>query len=240
MKPPIPSFFVTRSLAIALLAICQTTWASDASDKARINKARAEADATLAAQEAECRQRFVVNACLIEARRQHRSVVEPLREELILIDERQRKQRAADRADRVRAKTESAATGMADTPAVSAAPAASALTPSASSRRPLVRAKIRSIAPESDELPAGIAASETEEAIDKPSDSSGAVTEPSRAPKRLTPPPDPNALQKSTERLREIEARRDSVLKRNAERAARKPPSAPLPVPGSPAASQPG
>ncbi|MDL2336635.1 MAG: hypothetical protein QFE16_02220 [Pseudomonadota bacterium] len=46
-------------------------------------------------------------------------------------------------------------------------------------------------------------------------------------------------MKQSSDRMQEIEARRDSVLKRNAERAAKKPPSAPLPVPPSASAPQP-
>lgn len=226
-------------LAIALLAIGHAAWAGDAAEKARIHKARVEADAALAAQEAECRQRFVVTSCLIEVRKQHRLVVAPLREESLQIDEKQRKQRAADRAERIRAKTEAASGSTADAPAV-AASASSTASPR-SAPRPLIRPRLRSVGPASAtplaEMPAALPAS--------PSASSGVAevmaADPTRSPKRHTPTPNPNALKESTDRLHEIEARRDSVLKRNAERAAKKPPAAPLPVPGalpaSPAAS---
>lgn len=226
----------TRWLAIALLVIGPAAWAGDAAEKARIHKARVEADAALAAQEAECRQRFVVTSCLIEARKQHRLVIAPLREESLQIDEKQRKQRAADRAERIRAKTEAASGASADAP--SAAASAPSTASSRATPRPLIRPRLRSVGPASAtplaEMPA---------ALPEPPGASSGVAEvmaadPTRAPKRPKPAPNPNALQESTDRLREIEARRDSVLKRNAERAAKKPPAAPLPVPGAlPAAS---
>ena len=227
----------THWLAMALLLTGPSAWSSDASEKARINKARAEADANLAAQEAECRQRFVVNACLNEARQQHRAVVGPLKEELLVIDEKQRKQRAADRADRIRAKTESTS-GVAPAPVPSAAASAPAVETPRSASRPLIRPRLRSSGPSGDTPLAAMPA-----AVPVPASASSGVAEvmaadPVRSPKRLTPMPSPNALKESTDRARDIEARRESVLKRNAERAAKTPPSAPLPVPAAPA-SQP-
>ena len=54
-----PVFRGKSWLVIALLALSHLAWAGDySSEKARINKARDEADAVLAAKEAECRQRF--------------------------------------------------------------------------------------------------------------------------------------------------------------------------------------
>jgi hypothetical protein len=226
-------------LAIVLLTMsAQPAMASDSSDKARINKAKAEADATLAAQEAECRQRFVVNACLIEARKQHRAVVGPLKEELLVIDERQRKQRAADRAERIRAKSEPAS-GAHD---VSASAAGASQPPVASPRsaaRSSIRPRLRSFGPDSASTPIA----EMPAALPQPASAATGVgevmtAESVRTRKRMTPMPKPNALKESTDRARAIEERRDSVLKRNAEKAAKKAPSAPLPVPAA-AGSQP-
>lgn len=228
-----------RTLAMALLLAASGAWGSEASERARINKARAEADAVLAAQEAECRKRFAVTACLTDARKQHRAVVGPLREELLVLDEKQRRQRAADRAERVRAKAESAsdATGWAATPAPGAASE-----PGVSSPRPVVRPKLRSTGPASDEPLTEWPTDSPALAAEKSSVSASAVAGPAHSKKRLTPRPDPDALKKSSDRVREIEARRESVLKRNAERAAKKPNAAPLPVPAvvpaAPAASQ--
>ncbi|MDO9313795.1 MAG: hypothetical protein Q7T97_04525 [Burkholderiaceae bacterium] len=225
-----------RWLAISLLAVGHhLVWANDASEKARINNAKAEADAVLAAKEAECRQRFVVNACLIEARQQHRAVVQPLREELILLDEKQRKQRAADRTGRIRAKAESSS-GVASDVVAPAAPIVSAPVAAASrpAPRPLIRPRLRSFGPPS-ESPLGDMPAALPEA--PPSTSAGAregtTADAVHTHKRLTPMPNPNALKESNDRVREIEERRESVLKRNAEKAAKKPPAAPLPVPGA-------
>ncbi len=223
-----------RGLPILLLAVMchQAAWSSDSSEKARINKAKAEADEILAAQEAECRQRFVVNSCLIEARRQHRAVVQPLREELILLDEKQRKQRAADRSDRIRAKTESASGSLDVAPRPAAGASVPGVAASRPAPRPLIRPRLRSFGPESEsplaEMPAALP-----EPPSPTAGAQGAPTDTQRTRKRLTPMPNPNAVKESTDRAREIEERRDRVLKRNAERAAKKPPAAPLPVPAS-------
>jgi hypothetical protein len=103
----------------------------------------------------------------------------------------------------------------------------------------MVRPKLRSIGPANEGLPAEESAEAPVVEIDKAGESASAVTEAVRSPRRLTPMPDPNAMKQSSDRMQEIEARRDSVLKRNAERAVKKPPSAPLPVPPSASAPQP-
>jgi hypothetical protein len=224
--------FRTTGLAIALLVLSNVAWSSDASEKARINKARAEADATLAAQEAECRQRFVVNACLIEARQQHRAVVGPLKEELLVIEERRRKQRAAERAERIRAKAESAPSAGAAAASSVAAPAPSVASPR-SAAPPLIRPRLRSSAPASEDPLADMPSAGPEPAAATSGVADVIAADPKRKSKRLTPMPDPNATKESADRAREIEARRESVLKRNAERAAKKAPSAPLPVPAA-------
>ncbi|MFM9915562.1 MAG: hypothetical protein ACKVOX_07130 [Rhizobacter sp.] len=222
-------------LVVALLAMCPMAWAGDySSEKARINKAKGEADAVLAAKEAECRLRFVVNACLIEARQQHRAVVQPLHEELILLDEKQRKQRAADRTERIRAKSDPSS-GAADAPAMPVASASAPVT--AASRpapRPLIRPRLRSFGMPSEsplgDMPGALS--------DPPPGTAAGVMEGTSAGsvhtrKRLTPMPNANALKDSNDRAQEIDERRERVLMRNAEKAAKKPPSAPLPVPGA-------
>jgi len=229
-----PVFRGKSWLVIALLALSHLAWAGDySSEKARINKARDEADAVLAAKEAECRQRFVVNSCLIEARQQHRAVVQPLREELILLDEKQRKQRASDRLDRIRAKSDPASSRS----DAAASPAASASVPSASasrsSPRPLIRPRLRSFGPASESPLADMPAASPEPSTTPEGVMEIPAADPGHARKRLTPMPNANALKDSTDRAREIEERRERVLKRNAEKAAKKPPAAPLPVPAA-------
>lgn len=208
--------------ALALLSIGQLAWAADSSDKARINQARAQADAKLAAQEAECQQRFAVTDCVLAAREQHRAVVGPLRRDLLALDERERKQRAAERLERLRDKAESARNA-ASAPVGSAAPStASEPVTTVAPIRPRLR------------LPESAGASQPGAEAAAPAASAPTASRPARQPaKRLTPAPDPNAAQRAADREREAEAHRASVLKRNAERSAKKPPAAPLPVPGA-------
>ncbi len=234
MNPSVPPRFTHRWLAMALLAISHVAGGAENSDKARINEVRAEADAVLVAQEAECHQRFAVNSCLLEARRQHRSVVGPLREELLLLDEKQRKQRAVDRAERIRAKAESSS-GATVAPTPSVAASAPAIAAPHSAPGPLIRPRLRSIGPTGDMPSADMPVPIPDAASTSTGVADVMATDPARTPKRHKPMPDPSAMEHSSDRLREIEARRNSVLKRNAERAALKPPSAPLPVPAAPA-----
>ena len=234
MTSSVHPLFKHRWLAMALLAVSQLAGAAENSDKARINQARAEADAALAAQEAECHKRFAVNSCLNEARRQHRSVVGPLREALLLQDEKQRKQRAVDRAERIRAKAESTS-GATAAPTPSETASAPAIESRHSTPRPLIRPRLRSTGPTGDTPLADMPVSTPEPADPSTGVADVLATDPARTPKRHKPMPDPSAMQHSSDRLHEIEARRDSVLKRNAERAASKPPSAPLLVPAVPA-----
>ena len=218
-----------RTLLIALTVLAAAQPAGAASgEKARINAARAQADATLAEQEAECRKRFVVTSCLIEARQQHRAVVEPLREELIRLDERQRRQRALDRAERLRARSEAAAGGATAADAAGSQSAESA-------PRSLIRPKLRSVEP---------VRQETSPAAPEPSAAPApepVVAAPPRPPTGApVKPMDPAQFKASEERIREAEARREAVLRRNAERDAKKPPAAPLPIPATAPAAQPG
>lgn len=209
-------------LALALggwtLLMANVAWASDAADRERISRARSEADAVLADKQAECRQRFAVNDCLLEARKEHRAVVDPLRKELLMLDDKQRRQRAADRNERIRAKTE------AQTDAGSA-PGATSFGSAEGFPGATVRPKIRSMMPSASSvepaMPAETAA---------PVASSAAVA----ADKPVVPPmtkTQARAEGYQTLRVRQAEARRQSVLQKNAERDAKKPPAKPLPVP---------
>ena len=83
-------------LAAAMLACCHLAVATVSEDRKRIAEARAQADAALAAQEAECKTRFAVTPCLLDAREQHRAIVDPLRRDQLTLDERERQQRAAE------------------------------------------------------------------------------------------------------------------------------------------------
>jgi|CXWK01.1.fsa_nt_gi hypothetical protein len=94
------------------LAVFLTAAASAASvaavdygaERARIRVERSEAQRRHDAQQRECRTRFVVVRCLDAARAERSETLDRLRREELLIDDEQRKQRAAARFERIRAK----------------------------------------------------------------------------------------------------------------------------------------
>jgi len=83
--------------ACVLLAAFETARADDRADRERIARQRAEADARFQARRQECEQRFAVTSCVDEARAEHRQAVQRLRGEEGVLDEAQRRQRAAAR-----------------------------------------------------------------------------------------------------------------------------------------------
>jgi len=103
-----------RALLAFLLGtlLAAGAYADDAEQRARIRRERAEADARLRVQRAECEQRFVVTPCVDAARAEHRQTTLRLRSEEGVLDEAQRRQRAAARLaaieDRQRAERERA------------------------------------------------------------------------------------------------------------------------------------
>lgn len=223
-----------RSSLMTALALCVAmahgaAGASDESERERINKAKSQADTKLAQKELECQERFAVTDCVLAARKEHRSVVEPLRKESLALDDKERKQRAAERTERLRTKAESA----------SAAASANAAAASGSgSALPSVRPKIRSVE-------AASASQSGASGVNMPSASSVMPPLIQKTDKPIAPKaqaPQPGSEDYQTLRVRQAEERRAAVLKKNAERDASKPPAKPLPVPGAAAsgASAPG
>lgn len=226
MNPWFRSSLMTAS-ALCVAMAHGTAWASDASERERINKAKSQADTKLAQKELECQERFAVTDCVLAARKEHRSVVEPLRKESLALDDKERKQRAAERTERLRAKAESA----------SAAASANAAAASGSDL-PSVRPKIRS-------AEAASASQLGASGVSMPAASSVMPPLIQKTDKPITPKaqaPQPGSEDYQTLRVRQAEERRAAVLKKNAERDASKPPAKPLPVPGTAAsgASAPG
>jgi hypothetical protein len=216
-------------LAAAVLTLCQLASATVAEDRKRIAEARAQADADLAAQEAECQTRFAVTPCLLDAREKHRAIVDPLRRDQLTVDERERQQRAADRREHLSRKAAAASAA-----AAAATPVASDAASRSTKTLPPVRPRLRSEA-----LSGPDAAADTASAA--PIKVPPAKVRRSHASKRLTPAPDPEAAQRAEDRVRQADERRARVLARNAERNAKKPQAASLPVPGvSAATSSPG
>src|SRR5947207_14324881 len=90
--------------AAATLPAWAISPADDAAERQRIAAEQAEVEKAYAAREAECRRRFIVTSCLDAARRDRREAVERLRQQEVVLDEAQRKQRAAQRIEEIRSK----------------------------------------------------------------------------------------------------------------------------------------
>jgi colicin import membrane protein len=90
------------------LAVLPGAFALDAqgerAERERITAERARVEATFDDRQRACRERFVVTSCLEDARRDRRQALESLRQQQVILDEAQRKQRAAQRMDDIRAK----------------------------------------------------------------------------------------------------------------------------------------
>lgn len=80
-------------------AVAQTP---PADERERIARERAQVQATFEAQEAQCQQRFVVTPCIDAARRAERDALARLRRQEVLLDEQARKRRAAQRTQAIR------------------------------------------------------------------------------------------------------------------------------------------
>lgn len=102
MKPRVLSF--AMALAMALPAAFALDAETERTERARIASERERVQATFDERERACRERFVVTSCLEDARRERRQSLEGLRHQQAILDEAQRKQRAAQRMDDIRAK----------------------------------------------------------------------------------------------------------------------------------------
>src|SRR4051812_43403834 len=102
MKLPLVLMLLLSSVTAA------PAWAISAADEAaerrRIAIEQAQVEQAYAAREAECRTRFVVTSCIDAARHDRREAMEKLRQQEVVLDEAQRKQRAAQRIEEIRAK----------------------------------------------------------------------------------------------------------------------------------------
>lgn len=97
----LPAFSVLLCLCCASLPLAAQTDADDvlaqreAEQRAWISETRAQYNAQFRAREIACYQRFAVNDCLNESRRIEREVMADLRRQEILLNDAQRKRRAA-------------------------------------------------------------------------------------------------------------------------------------------------
>lgn len=95
-----------RALSLlAALLVLEPARADEAAERERIARERSEATARHERQRRECEQRFAVTACVDEARAEHRQTMMGLRRQEALLDEAQRKQRAAERLAAIEQKT---------------------------------------------------------------------------------------------------------------------------------------
>jgi colicin import membrane protein len=213
------------SAAAAFLAACAFACmpahafdaAGERAEHDRIKLEREQAEAAYQTQERECRQRFVVTPCLDQAKRDRRQAMDRLRQQQEVLDEAQRKQRAAQRIDEIRAK-------------VSGDEAKQREAMARERRKEKQRAEAAAAAasnPVSEAAGASSAASSAE---------AGRAHVPSSSAKSSAD--EAKHLADYERRQHEAQAHKDAVARRNAERAATgKPAAKGLPTPGSAPAS---
>lgn len=90
-------------LACGLVA-CASVHADDREERARIARERSEATGHFQQRQRECEQRFAVTSCVDEARAEHRQALLRLRGQESVLDEAERKRRAAQRVAAIREK----------------------------------------------------------------------------------------------------------------------------------------
>jgi colicin import membrane protein len=204
-----PSLFLV--LLGGLASLLNPARAAEPTERARINQERAALETTRIERERECHTRFAVTACVEDAQQAYRVALAELRRQQALIDEAERRQRASERIDRLANRT-----------AKSIGPPPAPRSPRASEAR----------------AAAGSSAASATSA-------SGAEPVPAKLPKPSKPqavPSGDSAEARAQEaaraaafeaRVKEAQARRAAVERRNAERALKGKASRPLPLPAS-------
>lgn len=93
---------------LALLLACAAPWAlgagvgTEAQERARISSERAAAQSAFVSRERDCQNSFVVTSCVETARRDLREVQLRLRRQEAVLNEMQRRERAAQRLETIR------------------------------------------------------------------------------------------------------------------------------------------
>jgi colicin import membrane protein len=91
--------------ALVFGCVCVAGFGADAhTERERIRAERAQAEQRYADAERDCNTRFVVTSCVEAARAQRRDALNRLRNEELVLDQAERKQRAAERAAAIRDK----------------------------------------------------------------------------------------------------------------------------------------
>jgi len=91
---------VMGCLAAAYVAAADVS--NQQAERDHIAAERTRVDSAFAVRERECQARFVVTSCLDAARRDRRQTLERLRQQQVVLDEAERKQRAAKRMETIR------------------------------------------------------------------------------------------------------------------------------------------
>jgi colicin import membrane protein len=182
-------------------------------ERERIARERAAVEALFTGRQAACQSRFAVTDCVNDAKTERREALAPLRRQAIALDDAERKQRAARRLEDVRNKVGGA----------------QAREPEVVVRKIPAAARKAAAAPPDEPAPA--AAREANHApVPRP------VT--ARTPRKLPSQADRQA-QESANRARiearkqAVQAHREAVERRNAQRALTNKRANPLPVPAS-------
>jgi colicin import membrane protein len=200
-----------RALAVlalvqGLVAVAQGPSAlDDRAERGRIARERSEATARHDQRRRECEQRFAVTACVEEARADHRQTMMRLRRQEALLDEAQRKERAAQRLAAIEQKRSEERT-----------------------RVPVPRAQARASAPEA--RPPAVAAATAAERASAPAAERASTPSASGAGSAA----ETRSRVRFDARQREAAARRDAAEQRRIQREKNgKPLSAPLPDPAA-------
>lgn len=177
---------------------------SASAQRARIAREIAAIDAQARSAEAACAQQFAVSACLRQVRSERRLAVRQLERQRAVLDDAERREKAAQRMERVRQRQEQDAKDDA---------------------RPKVELRTRNAGATPAVAPASAAQ-------DRPDGVPGREAKSAAAASAAQAQAD-RRVQATARRASEAQAHRDAVEKRNRERAATKPAAAPLPVPAS-------
>ena len=208
---------LSKWLAAGLVAGAGASWAQGAAppprDRQRIEADRAAAEARFAERERACGERFIVTSCIDDAKRERREALSRLRHEQNQLDDALRKARAAERTEAIRKHAAEQAERAGES---------ANREPRAPARRSLAQPRVGK--------PDG-GAEETLPSVQSPHAGSAARAGVSRADEEA------RSRARFDAAHREAEAHRLEVEQRNARRAAKHKPAAPLPLP--PGASAP-
>ena len=204
--PTAPTASAAPAAPAATVASSPAGWAGGLDlrvEQARLRNERTAAQAARSREEASCKTRFAVTECLDRVRRQWQPVLEDLRRQEIALNDLDRKQRSAEQQRKLDDKTSPAALEE--------------------------QAQRRSLALADHEARLARAAQKAGDASapdGKPRDPSSAAE---RGGSRITPEQAAANAQAYERRVQEAQAKRERLLKRQAERA--KPAASALPVP---------